>query len=148
MDTNIYWLWLLIMGSLIFLMQAGFFLLEGGQVRSRDVTNVMMKMTGQVTGPPFGARRRREPGRLGELSGQLADHRDPVAVGGQDARAGYPAHLSLDRLVLLRFTVPLPAGQPGNRFAKPPGETACQSCGSPATVRPKKNQVTIPRMSG
>ena len=48
MDTNIYWLWLLIMGSLIFLMQAGFFLLEGGQVRSRDVTNVMMKMTGHL----------------------------------------------------------------------------------------------------
>src|SRR6476619_974342 len=36
------------MGSLIFLMQAGFFLLEGGQVRSRDVTNVMMKMTGHL----------------------------------------------------------------------------------------------------
>jgi ammonium transporter, Amt family len=48
MDTNIYWLWLLCMGSLIFLMQAGFFLLEGGQVRSRDVTNVMMKMTGHM----------------------------------------------------------------------------------------------------
>src|SRR6266852_1270456 len=39
---------LLSMGSLIFLMQAGFFLLEGGQVRSRDVTNVMMKMTGHM----------------------------------------------------------------------------------------------------
>ena len=48
METNIYWLWLLCMGSLIFLMQAGFFLLEGGQVRSRDVTNVMMKMTGHL----------------------------------------------------------------------------------------------------
>ncbi len=48
METNIYWLWLLSMGSLIFLMQAGFFLLEGGQVRSRDVTNVMMKMTGHL----------------------------------------------------------------------------------------------------
>ena len=48
METNIYWLWLLSMGSLIFLMQAGFFLLEGGQVRSRDVTNVMMKMTGHM----------------------------------------------------------------------------------------------------
>src|SRR3954452_1188332 len=48
MDTNVYWLWLLSMGSLIFLMQAGFFLLEGGQVRSRDVANVMMKMTGHV----------------------------------------------------------------------------------------------------
>ena len=36
------------MGSLIFLMQAGFFLLEGGQVRSRDVSNVLMKMTGHV----------------------------------------------------------------------------------------------------
>jgi len=47
-ETNIYWLWLLCMGSLIFLMQAGFFLLEGGQVRSRDVTNVMMKMTGHL----------------------------------------------------------------------------------------------------
>jgi Amt family ammonium transporter len=47
-ETNIYWLWLLSMGSLIFLMQAGFFLLEGGQVRSRDVTNVMMKMTGHL----------------------------------------------------------------------------------------------------
>jgi len=47
-ETNVYWLWLLSMGSLIFLMQAGFFLLEGGQVRSRDVTNVMMKMTGYL----------------------------------------------------------------------------------------------------
>jgi len=47
-ETNVYWLWLLSMGSLIFLMQAGFFLLEGGQVRSRDVTNVMMKMTGHL----------------------------------------------------------------------------------------------------
>jgi ammonium transporter, Amt family len=44
----VYWLWLLSMGSLIFLMQAGFFLLEGGQVRSRDVSNVLMKMTGHV----------------------------------------------------------------------------------------------------
>src|SRR5947209_11916240 len=41
-------LWLLVMGSLIFLMQAGFFLLEGGQVRSRDVSNVMMKMIGHM----------------------------------------------------------------------------------------------------
>ena len=48
METNVYWLWLLCMGSLIFLMQAGFFLLEGGQVRSRDVANVMMKMTGHL----------------------------------------------------------------------------------------------------
>ena len=48
METNVYWLWLLSMGSLIFLMQAGFFLLEGGQVRSRDVANVMMKMTGHL----------------------------------------------------------------------------------------------------
>ena len=48
MDTNIYWLWLLSMGSLIFLMQAGFFLLEGGQIRSRDVSNVLMKMTGHM----------------------------------------------------------------------------------------------------
>ncbi len=47
-ETNIYWLWLLSMGSLIFLMQAGFFLLEGGQVRSRDVSNVLMKMTSHV----------------------------------------------------------------------------------------------------
>jgi Amt family ammonium transporter len=47
-ETNVYWLWLLSMGSLIFLMQAGFFLLEGGQVRSRDVSNVLMKMTGHV----------------------------------------------------------------------------------------------------
>lgn len=48
METNVYWLWLLSMGSLIFLMQAGFFLLEGGQVRSRDVSNVMMKMNGHL----------------------------------------------------------------------------------------------------
>src|SRR3954471_23489592 len=48
METNVYWLWLLSMGSLIFLMQAGFFLLEGGLVRSRDVANVMMKMTGHM----------------------------------------------------------------------------------------------------
>src|SRR5947209_9829538 len=36
------------MASLIFLMQAGFFLLEGGQVRSRDVNNVLMKMTSHL----------------------------------------------------------------------------------------------------
>lgn len=48
METNVYWLWLLSMGSLIFLMQAGFFLLEGGQVRSRDVANVMMKINGHL----------------------------------------------------------------------------------------------------
>ena len=48
METNVYWLWLLSMGSLIFLMQAGFFLLEGGQVRSRDVSNVLMKMSGHM----------------------------------------------------------------------------------------------------
>ena len=48
METNVYWLWLLSMGGLIFLMQAGFFLLEGGQVRSRDVANVLMKMTGHM----------------------------------------------------------------------------------------------------
>src|SRR5437764_1983899 len=48
MQTDVYWLWLLSMGSLIFLMQAGSFLLEGGHVRSRDVTNVMMKMTGHL----------------------------------------------------------------------------------------------------
>jgi len=47
-ESNVYWLWLLSMGSLIFLMQAGFFLLEGGQVRSRDVANVMMKMNGHM----------------------------------------------------------------------------------------------------
>src|SRR3954466_4942468 len=45
---NVYWLWLLSMASLIFLMQAGFFLLEGGQVRSRDVSNVLMKMNGHL----------------------------------------------------------------------------------------------------
>lgn len=48
METNVYWLWLLSMASLIFLMQAGFFLLEGGQVRSRDVNNVLMKMTSHL----------------------------------------------------------------------------------------------------
>ena len=48
METNTYWLWLLSMGSLIFLMQAGFFLLEGGQVRAKDVSNVMMKMNGHL----------------------------------------------------------------------------------------------------
>ena len=46
--TTVFWLWALCMGSLIFLMQAGFFLLEGGQARSRDVANVMMKMTGHL----------------------------------------------------------------------------------------------------
>jgi ammonium transporter, Amt family len=44
MEHTIYLLWLLVMGALIFLMQAGFFLLEGGQVRARDVSNVLMKM--------------------------------------------------------------------------------------------------------
>jgi hypothetical protein len=68
------------------------------------------QVTREVHGPPLTARRRREPGRVGELSGQLADHRNPVAVGGQDARAGDVAHRRLRRLVLLRFTVPLPAG--------------------------------------
>ena len=48
MAETTYLLWLLSMGSLIFLMQAGFFLLEGGQVRSRDVSNVMMKMIGHM----------------------------------------------------------------------------------------------------
>src|SRR3954462_13450773 len=48
METQVYWLWLLSMASLIFLMQAGFFLLEGGQVRSRDVSNVLMKMNGHL----------------------------------------------------------------------------------------------------
>ena len=48
MESNVYWLWLLSMASLIFLMQAGFFLLEGGQVRSRDVSNVLMKMNGHL----------------------------------------------------------------------------------------------------
>jgi len=70
------------------------------------------QVPGEVHGPPFGARRRREPGCVAELSGQLADHGDPVAVAGQDPRAGYPAHLRLGRLVLLllRCTVPsLPA---------------------------------------
>jgi hypothetical protein len=101
---------------------------------------------GQIGGPPFGARRRRVPGRLGELSGQFADHGDPVAVGGQDPlspRAGYPAHLCLDRLVLLRCTVPLPAGPARQPFAKPPGETACQSCEPPTTRTPEEKQVTI-----
>ena len=76
------------------------------------------QVPGEVHGPPFSARRRREPGRVAELSGQLADHGDPVAVGGQDPlipRAGYPAHLRLGRLVLLlRCTVPpcRPARQP------------------------------------
>jgi len=85
------------------------------------------QVTREIRGPPLGARRRREPGRVGEMGGQLADHRDPVAVSGQDARARYATHLRLRRLVLLRFTVPLPAGYPGNRFAKPPGQPACQS---------------------
>jgi ammonium transporter, Amt family len=44
MENTVYLLWLLVMGALIFLMQAGFFLLEGGQVRARDVSNVLMKM--------------------------------------------------------------------------------------------------------
>jgi ammonium transporter, Amt family len=48
LEQNIFLLWILSMGSLIFLMQAGFFLLEGGQVRSRDVSNVLMKMTGHM----------------------------------------------------------------------------------------------------
>ena len=48
MAETMYLLWLLSMGSLIFLMQAGFFFLEGGQVRSRDVSNVLMKMIGHM----------------------------------------------------------------------------------------------------
>jgi hypothetical protein len=66
------------------------------------------QVPGEIGGPPFGARRRREPGRVGELSGQFADHHDPVAVSGQDPRAGCLAHLRLGRLVLLllRCTVP------------------------------------------
>jgi len=104
---------------------------QPGEPAVRRVVEVLVivvghapQVAGQVSRPPFGARRRREPGRLGELSGQLADHRDPVTVGGQDPvgpRAGYPAHLSLDRLMLLRCTVPLPAGQARQPFAKPPG---------------------------
>ena len=94
------------------------------------------QVTREVHGPPLGAWRRCEPRRVGELSGQLADHRDPVAIGSQHARAGYAAHLRLGRLVLLRFTVPLPAGYPGNRFAKPPGQPACQSCDAPTSSTP------------
>jgi Amt family ammonium transporter len=48
MENTVYLLWLLVMGALIFLMQAGFFLLEGGQVRARDVSNVLMKMMAHV----------------------------------------------------------------------------------------------------
>src|SRR5262249_10895381 len=48
METNVYWLWLLSMGGLIFLMQAGFFLLEGGQGRSRGVAHVMMKINAHL----------------------------------------------------------------------------------------------------
>jgi hypothetical protein len=97
------------------------------------------QVPGEIGGPPFGARRRREPGRVGEMSGQLADHRDPVAVGGQDplsSRAGYQAHLHLGRLVLLlRCTVP-PCRPSGNRFAKPPGQLACQSCAPQTSSTP------------
>lgn len=49
MTENIYLLWLLLTGALIFLMQAGFFLLEGGQVRSRDAANVLKKMLGLIS---------------------------------------------------------------------------------------------------
>ena len=106
---------------------------QPGEPAGRSVVKVLVVVVGdapqvsrEVHRPPFGARRGREPARVGELSRQLTDHRDPVAVGGQDARAGYAAHLCL-RLVMLRFTVPLPAGHPGNRFAKLPGQPACQS---------------------
>ena len=34
---------LVVMGVLVFLMQLGFAMLEGGQVRSKNVNNVMMK---------------------------------------------------------------------------------------------------------
>jgi len=73
------------------------------------VVGYAAQVPGQIDGPPFAARRGREPGRVGELGGQLADHRDPVTVGGQNPlnpRAGYRAHLRLGRLVLLRCTVP------------------------------------------
>ena len=83
--------------------------------------------------------------RVAELSGQLADHRDPVAVGGQDPRAGYPAHLRLGRLVLvllLRCTVPpLPATrQPVREASGAASVPELRLADKPYAIR--KNEVT------
>ena len=105
---------------------------QPGEPAGRGVVEVLVvvigdaaQVPGEVHGPPLGTRRGREPGRVGELGSQFADHRDPVAVGGQDPRAGYPAHRRPGRTVL-RFTVPSPAGLPatGSRAS---GQPACQS---------------------
>ena len=124
----------------------------------RGVVEVLVVVVGhasqvprEVHRPPFRAWRGREPGRVGELSGQLADHRDPVAVGGQHARAGCAAHVlaggddpplppreSLGGLVLLRFTVPLPAGCPGNRSRSLRGSQRARVDGRRQAVRTKK----------
>src|ERR1019366_4286106 len=57
------------------------------------------QVTRQVDRPPFGTRCRGQPGRISELTRQLADDGDTVAIGRQNPRAGDAAHLRLRRLV-------------------------------------------------
>ena len=130
---------------------------QPGEPASRGIVEVLVvvvgdaaQVPGEVHGPPLGARRAREPGRIGELRGQLADHRDPVAVGGQEPlspRAGYPAHRRPGRLVL-RFTVPSPCRPPRQPVREPRGSQRARVEGRRQAVHPKKNQVTTSRLSG
>jgi hypothetical protein len=119
---------------------------QPGQPAGRRVVEVLVvvvrhapQMAGQVHRPPLRTRRRGQPRRVCELARQFTDHGHAVAVGGQDARPREAAHGRPGRVMLLRFTVPLPAGStgpvtPGNRLAKLPGEPACQSY-APRTSR-------------
>jgi hypothetical protein len=90
---------------------------QPGQPAGRRVVEVLVvvvrhapQMAGQVHRPPLRTRRRGQPRRVGELARQFTDHGHAVAVGGQDARPRDAAHGCPRRVMLLRFTVPLPAG--------------------------------------
>ena len=123
---------------------------QPGEPARRRVVEVLVvvvrhapQMAGQVHRPPLRTRRRRQPRRVGELARQFTDHGHAIAVGGQDARPRDAAHGCPRRVVLLRFTVPLPAGNtgpvtPGNRLAKLPGEPACQSYASRTSRTPQE----------
>jgi hypothetical protein len=50
--------------------------------------------------------------------------------------------------VLLRCTVPLPAGHAGNRFAKPRVSQRARFTARRQAIRRKKNQMTTSRTSG
>jgi hypothetical protein len=90
---------------------------QPGEPAGRSVVEILVvvvrhaaQMAGQVHRPPFRTRRRRQPRRVRELARQFTDHGHAIAVGGQDARPRDAAHGCPRQMVLLRFTVPLPAG--------------------------------------